>query len=448
MTKKYDIIIVGGGNAGLGVSAVAHEAGKSIAFIEERDFGGTCPNRGCTPKKVLVAAGHALHEIERAKQHGIAVGEPKLDWTALIRREKDMIGFIPGAMEGVARKRGDVYRGRATFVGPNSVAVNGETLTAEHIVIATGSKPRALPIPGADLMITSDEVLSEEVQPDAVVFVGGGVIAMEFSHVYARAGTKVTILEAMPSLLPAIDADAVAALRAESEQIGVAIETSVAVSRIEPRDGRLEVTFETEGQPRTVVADRVVNGAGRVANVDGLDLDAAGVVHDGHRIETDEFLRSVSNPAVWVTGDALATAPQLSPLATAEGPIVGHNIVEGPSRSPEYGVVPSVVHTVPALATVGMSEAVAKDAGLDVRVSTSDMTGWFSAKSYAEPVAFAKVIVEDAADRIVGAQMVGHRAEELIHLFAMAIRHGIPASSIKEDVFAFPTFSSDIKNLF
>ena len=107
-----------------------------------------------------------------------------------------MIGFIPGAMEGVARKRGDVYRGRATFVGPNSVAMNGETLTAEHIVIATGSKPRALPIPG-DLMITSDEVLSEEVEPDAVVFVGGGVIAM--GHVYARAGTKVTILEAMPA---------------------------------------------------------------------------------------------------------------------------------------------------------------------------------------------------------------------------------------------------------
>jgi glutathione reductase (NADPH) len=194
MSNHYDVIIIGGGNAGFGVSALVHEAGKRIAFIEERDFGGTCPNRGCTPKKVLVAAAHALHEIETASTHGITVGPAKLDWGKLIRREKDMVGFIPDAMEGVAKKRGDVFKGTARFVGPNSVEVGGDTLTGDHIVIATGSKPRPLPIPGAELMITSDEVLSEETQPKEIVFIGGGVIAMEFSHVYARAGTKGTIL--------------------------------------------------------------------------------------------------------------------------------------------------------------------------------------------------------------------------------------------------------------
>ena len=448
MSDHYDVIIIGGGNAGFGVSGLVHDAGKTIAFIEERDFGGTCPNRGCTPKKVLVAAAHALHEIETASTHGITVGPPKLDWTKLIQREKAMIGFIPGAMEGVASKRGDVFKGSARFVGPNAVAVDGKTLTGEHIVIATGSTPRPLPIPGAELMITSDEVLSEEAQPEEIVFIGGGVIAMEFSHVYARAGTKVTILEVMPRLLPAIEADAVAALRTESERVGINVKTSVTVKSIARANGRLVVAYEHDGQGLSIEADRVINGAGRVANVDNLDLDAAGVRHDGLRVETDPYLRSASNPAVWVTGDALATSPQLSPLATYEGRIVGRNIVDGPTVMPDYAVIPSVVHTVPALATVGLTEQAALEKGLNVKVSSNDMTGWFSAKSYAESVAWAKVLVDQDSDRIVGAHMVGHKAEELIHLFAMAIRHGITASAIKDDMFAFPTFSSDVKNLF
>jgi glutathione reductase (NADPH) len=145
MSLNYDVIIVGGGNAGFGVSAIVHEAGKKIAFIEERDFGGTCPNRGCTPKKVLVAAAHALHEIEIANTHCINVGKPTLDWTRLIQREKDVVSFIPDAMAGVTEKRGDVFRGSAQFVGPNSVEVNGEVLEGENIVIATGSKPVLYP---------------------------------------------------------------------------------------------------------------------------------------------------------------------------------------------------------------------------------------------------------------------------------------------------------------
>ncbi len=276
MSDRYDVIIIGGGNAGFAVSAIAHEAGKTIAFIEERDFGGTCPNRGCTPKKVLVAAAHALHEIEIAGAHGITVGAPKLDWAKLIGREKDMISFIPDAMAGVAEKRGDVFRGSAKFVGPNAVEVNGTVLHGDNIVIATGSKPRPLAIPGAEHMITSDEVLSEESQPGEVVFIGGGVIAMEFSHVYARAGTEVTILEMMPRLLPRVEAGAVAAIQVESERIGVTVKASVEVKEITKADGKLRVVYHHDGQEHTVDADRVANGAGRIANVDTLDLDAGG----------------------------------------------------------------------------------------------------------------------------------------------------------------------------
>ncbi len=454
MAERYDVIILGGGNAGFGVSAIAHDAGKKIAFVEERDFGGTCPNRGCTPKKVLVAAAHALHEIAIAGAHGIEVGAAKLDWAKLIGREKDMVSFVPGAMESSAKKRGEVFKGSAKFVGPNAVDVEGAVLEGENIVIATGSKPRPLPIPGAEHLITSDEVLSEATQPGEVVFIGGGVIAMEFSHVYARAGTKVTILEVLPRLLPRVEADAVAAVQAESERLGIAVKTGVQVKEItrlngaNGANGKLRVVYEHDGRAETADADRVVNGAGRIANVDRLDLDAGDVKHDRIAVEVDDYLRSTSNPAVWVCGDCLVTSAQLSPLATYEGRIVGRNIVDGPTVKPDYTVVPSCVYTVPALSTVGLTEDEARQQGLDVKVSVNDMTGWFSGKSYAESVAWAKVLVDEGRDRIVGAHMVGHQSEDLIHLFALAMRHGIAASKLKDDLFAFPTFSSDVKNLF
>jgi glutathione reductase (NADPH) len=452
MTDRFDILILGGGNAGFGVSAIAAEAGKSIAFVEELDFGGTCPNRGCTPKKVLVAAAHALHEIETAKAHGIQTGPVSIDWGKLIDREQGMIANIPDMMAGLAAKRGTVFRGTAKFVGPNAVEVNGQRLEADNIVIATGSTPRPLPIPGAELLITSDEMLSERGQPGEVVFIGGGVIAMEFSHVYARAGTKVTILEAMPRLLPAVDQDAVAAIRTESERIGIAIKTDVRVTRIEQAGDRLRVVFDHDGAEHSLAADRIVNGAGRVANVAGLDLDAGGIKHDRIRIEVDEHLRSVSNPAVWVAGDALVGPAQLSPLATYEGRIVGQNIVaqsngEAATHKPDYSVVPSGIYTVPAMSSVGLTEAQAAEQGLDVTVTVNDMTGWFSAKTYAESVAWVKTLVENGSGRIVGAHLIGHHGEDLIHMFAMAMKYGITAAQIKDQLFAFPTFSADMKSM-
>jgi glutathione reductase (NADPH) len=447
MTERYDVIIVGGGNAGFGVSSVAAEAGKRVAIVEARDFGGTCPNRGCTPKKVLVAAAHALHEIETARVHGIEVGAPRLDWARLIDREKEMIGAIPEAMEGLARKRGDVYRGRAHFVAPNAVAVSGSILEGEHIVIATGSKPRPLPIPGAEHLITSDEILSERSLPNEVVFVGGGVIAMEFGHVYARAGAKVTILEALPRLLPRIDADAVEQLRRESERVGIEIKTGIEVRKITQAGGRLRVRYALDGAEAIVEAERVVNGTGRVADVDGLELDAGNVAHDGIRIEVDEYLRSTTNPRVWVAGDALVGPAQLSPLATYEGHVVGRNIVNGPNETPDYRSVPNLVFTVPALASVGLTEDEARSADLQVDVVVNDMTNWFSSLTYGEAVAWAKVLVEAESGRIVGAHLVGHRGEELIHLFQLAMKHGITAGQLKDTVFGFPTFASDLKSL-
>ncbi|MDQ8726336.1 NAD(P)/FAD-dependent oxidoreductase [Bradyrhizobium sp. LHD-71] len=447
-TSKFDVLIIGGGNAGIGAATRARAAGLSVAMVEGRDMGGTCPNRGCTPKKVLVAAAHALHEIEQAKVHRITVGEPHLDWAAMIDREKDLIKDVPASLTRAMEKRGiGIVRGDAVFTGPHAARVDGRMLEAKTIVIATGSKPRPLPIPGAEHMITSDDVLSERTPPASIVFVGGGVIALEFSHVYARAGAKVTILEVLPRLLPAVDTDAVARLQAESERLGIRIETGIKVVRVEKTPDALRVFFERDGKTFTVDADRVVNGAGRVANVDTLDLAAANVAHDNNRIALDAHLRSTSNPAVYVCGDAVPTSPQLSPIATYEGEIVGRNIVDGPRHTPDYASVPTAVYTVPALSSVGLTEQAARDQSRKVKVRVNDMLSWFSARTYAETVAWSKIIVDETDDSIVGAHFVGHSGEELVNIFGLAIAHKLTATQIRDKIYAYPTFTSDIKNL-
>jgi glutathione reductase (NADPH) len=445
--RDYDALILGSGNAGLSATEPIRAAGLSVALVEERDLGGTCPNRGCTPKKVLVAAAHSLHEIAQAKVHCIKVAEARLDWAALIDREKQLIRHIPESIARTLDERGiEIIRGQAAFVGPNAVRVGQATIEARNIVIATGSKPRRLPIEGAEHMITSDDVLSERKLPRDLVFVGGGVVALEFSHVYARAGAKVTILEALPRLLQQLDQDAVDKIRRESERIGIALHTDVKVERIEKTGDRLRVVYQDGGAERIVEADRVVNGAGRVPNVDSLDLDAGKIEHDRERIAVDDYLRAKSNPAIYVAGDPLAS-PQLSPLASYEGRIVGRNIVEGPKHKPDYAVIPSCVYTVPALATVGLTETAAKDKGVKVEVRTSDMSDWLSTQTYAETVAWAKILIEPTSDRIVGAHMVGLAGEELINFFALGMKHGVTASQVRDMIYAFPTFAADITSM-
>lgn len=441
-------MVIGGGNAGLGVTGPVKRAGLSVALIESEKLGGTCPNRGCTPKKILVAAANCLDEISRAATHHVAVEKPSLDWAALIEREKRMIEGIPGSLAGsLARRDVEVIAGEARFVSPNAVGVGDRTLVGKHIVIATGSKPRRLPIPGGELAITSDDILSGTRLPKSIVFIGGGVISFELGHVYARAGVEVAILEILPQLLPLMDEGAVAALRAESERIGITFKTGVEIKKIEREHDDFKVTFLERGQERTLTVGCVANGAGRVANADALDLEAGNVAHDSGRVAIDRYLRSVSNPGVFVCGDAVAGAPQLSPIATYEGDIVGRNIVEGPLHSPDYTKLASAIYTVPALASIGLTETAARRQFANVDVHVNDMRDWFSAKSYAETAAWSKVVVDRATDRIVGAHFVGHRGEELVNIFCVAMSFGITAAQLRNCMFAYPTFAADIKHM-
>jgi len=446
--QHYDVLAIGAGNAGLGAAFIARDAGLSVAVVEKRDVGGTCALRGCVPKKVLVAAAQVLHQISLAAAHHIEVGPVRLDWGKLIARERSFTAGVPESFETLLEKRGvDLLRGPARFIGPNRVAVNGTVLEADKIVIATGSKPRPLPIPGAHHLLTSEDLLNMQDLPERLIFIGGGVIALEFSHVFARAGCKVTILEAASRLLPAVDEEAVAVIHAESERIGIEIVTGATVERIEMAGNCFVVHASVAGEPRRFAGEQVAHGAGRIADLDDMDLDAGGVDHDGVKIDATEFLRSRSNPAVYIAGDALWSSPQLSPLASYEGRLVGENIVRGDHLRPDYASVPSNVYSIPALASVGLTEAAAEAAGREYVVRRNDMREWRSARTYAETAAFSKIIIEKSSRRILGAHLVGHGAEGVIHLFAFAMKHGVSAEELTATVYGYPTFASDIKHM-
>lgn len=448
MTRSYDLTVIGTGNAGLAASRVAREAGQSVAIVESREIGGTCPLRGCVPKKVLVAAAQCLDAISAAGVHHIDVGEASLDWSALIRREQSFTEGASERFEEMLAKRGvDLFRGRARFVSENRIDAGGEILEGRKIIIAAGSKPRALPIDGAQHLITSDDLLNLDELPGSLIFIGGGVIAFEFAHVLARAGTRVTILEAAARVLAGMDSGAVATLRRATEAIGVDFVTDAEVQQIAAVNSKLEVHYRHDGRAHTIVADRIANGAGRVPDVEHLDLDAGGIEHDAAAIAHTSGLRSVSNQRVYVAGDSVADSPQLSPIATYEGRIVAENAMRDTDHAPDYSSAPSVVFAIPPLATVGYTESDASDAGLRFDVEDSDTSDWLAAKLHGDREARVRVLVERDSGLILGAHLVGSRADEVIHIFALAIRTGTKAADLREMVFAFPTSSSEVPSM-
>lgn len=448
MEKKddYDLVVLGAGNAGLAAATVVRGAGRRVLVVEERDVGGTCPLRGCVPKKVLVAAAEALDVIARAGEQGISTGPVTVDWARVIDRKEAILAGTSEALEKDLAAHGiELARGRARFAGPNAVTIGERRVTARDVLVATGSVPRTLSISGAESLTTSDTLLELRAAPRSLVFIGAGVIAFELGHVFARLGTKVTLLEVAPRPLGPFDEEAVQHLLEATRALGIEIRTGVAIHAIEPHAEGFSVRFTDGGEERTIACERVAHGAGRVANVADLALDAANVHVERGGIVIGAPYRSASNPSVWIAGDALSTTPQLSPVATAEGKLAGRAIL-GEDVSLDYLSIPSCVFSVPALATVGRTERAAKDAGLKFEVKRNDMAGWRSARSYVEHQAWAKVLVAEDG-RLLGAHLLGHAAAETINVLGLAMKHGIRASDLRDFVWAYPTFGSDLKYL-
>ncbi len=449
MNTEYDFVILGSGNAGAAAARVAKDAGKSVAMVESWDVGGTCALRGCVPKKVYVAAAETLQTIALAPEHHISVGPATVDWPALLERKQ---GFVRGVAksfeEGFTANGYDVIHGAAKFTGPNAIAVGDDVYSFKKAVIATGSAPRSLPIPGFENTVDSNDLLEMELLPESILFIGGGVVAFELGHVFQRAGAQVTILEIMDRALPMKEPEVVEKLLEESRRIGMEVHLGAVTSQIVAENGGFTVHFSHEGADKTAKVAMVARTAGRVANLADLDLEAAGIETAGTVLAVDKHLRSTSNPNVFGAGDTVP-GPQLSALATYEGRIAGHNAVAGDADriEPDYLSVPSVVFSVPNLASVGLTEAAAAEAGMDFAIKLNDMTTWRSSITYAETVAISKVLVENGTDKILGANILGHGAAEIIHTFAFAIKHGVTASELATTVYAYPTMTNDIKFL-
>ncbi len=448
MPDAFDVIVLGTGSGGSAPATKCRAAGLRVAIIDDQPYGGTCALRGCDPKKVLVGAADVTAWHARMQEHGLS-GDAAMDWPALMRFKRTFTAPVPAASEKAFTTAGiETLHGEARFIAENRLVVGTRELSAKHIVIATGASPRPLRTPGENLVISSTQFLELDSLPPRIAFIGAGYISLEFAHVARRAGSAVTILGSGKPL-PGFDDAVVARLlrHTRDEGIDVQLDTTVTeVERIASSDGFRVHTRrgETVG---TIEADLVVHGAGRVPNTARLDVTRGRVGLDEHgAVAVNEFLQSTTNPCVYAAGDVTLPpgAIPLTPVAGHEGMIVAANILRGNTKRPDYRGIPSVVFTLPALAGVGLTEEAARQSGQPFRVKTEDTVGWYANRRVREPAAMFKTIVNPETDLVLGAHLLGSHAEEVINLFAFAIRFGVPSAELKHMIYAYPTSGSDL----
>ena len=447
MTTTVDLIVLGTGSAAQSVAYPCREAGWSVAVVDSRPFGGTCQLRGCDPKKVLVGISELVDGSRRLQGKGVSAPALALDWADLIRFKHTFVDNVPESTDESFTGAGiATMHGRAHFVDRTTIQVGDETLVGRHVVIATGARHAPLGIPGEDYLTTSTEFLDLDALPRRVAFAGGGYIALEFAHIAARTGAKVHILHRGDRLLEQFDADLVSQLVQATRDLGVDVRVRTTVEAIEKRGDELIVHIRAGDETREVAADLVVHAAGRVPEIDDLDRAAAGIARvENGGITGNDYLQSVSTPTVYAAGDAVASGGfPLTPVAGMQGGIVATNLLEGNTRTPTYAGIPSVVFTTPPLAAVGLDEAEARAQGLHVTTRHEDTSGWYSSRRVALPRTGFKTLVEDGTERVLGAHLLGLHAEEVINIFALAIRAGLTTRVLKDMVYAYPTSASDV----
>lgn len=442
--RHFDLFVVGTGAAATSIAYPCREAGWTVAMVDCRPFGGTCANRGCDPKKVLVGVADLVDHNRRMQDKGLSNAPGAIDWPELMRFKRTFTDPVPHDREEQFKKNGiDAFHGVASFTAADQIQVNDETFTASHFAIAAGAEPVPLDIPGENLLINSDAFLELEQLPKSIVFVGGGYIAFEFAHLAARAGSRVTILHRGKRPLEQFDADLTSQLLKHTRQLGIEVHLESAVERITGDKGN--VTLYSSGN-RTFQGELAVHAAGRVPKIRELNLVAAGIEATSKGVAVNEFLQSVSNPLVYAAGDAAASGgPPLTPVAGYEGRIVASNLLHGNREKSDYRGCASVVFSIPPMTSVGLTEEAARQQHLDFDVRSEETTGWYSSRRLAEECSSYKVLTERGTGRILGAHILGDRAEDLINIFALAIQVGLTAKQVRATLYAYPSHGSDIQ---
>lgn len=446
--SHFDVIVLGTGPAGSTIARKAAKSGRRVAIVESREFGGTCALRGCNPKKVYVNAASVIDQVRRSDGKLVVGRGVAIDWPTLLAFKKEFTEPVAAKSEKSFQDDGiTTVHGQAMFSGTDTVTVGDRRVSAKRIVIATGATPVTLDIPGADCITHSDEFMELASIPERVLFIGGGYISIEFAHVVARCGHQVTVVDRHPHVLSEFDPDLVQLLQNYSTKQGITFLHDREVAGIERAgNGALRVLLD---DGNAIICDLVVHGAGRVPNIAALQLDGGNIEHNSDGIIVDRFMRSSSNQHVFAAGDCAASGvPKLTPAANEEARIVASNLfADDPEAVPDYGKVPKVAFSIPAIASVGMSEQEARDTGHDIDVRFKETSSSGSVRKLGDTVAGYKIIVDNKSDVVLGAHLLGPTAEETINLFALAMKFNLSAKDMKSTLFAFPTFASDVRQM-
>ncbi len=441
----YNLIVIGGGAAGLVTSYIAAALKAKVALIEKDKMGGECLNTGCVPSKTLLRSARLLAEARDSRRFGIRSMSAEFDFADLMARVRDVIANIaPHDSPERYRKLGvDCIAGTARVVSPWEVEVNGRRLSARALVIATGSHPVVPDLPGLERIdyVTTDSLWSLKEQPKEMLVLGGGPIGCELAQAFSRIGSRVTVVEMAPQLLGREDADAAAEVeRALSERDGVRVATSHKALRFEGSGNKGTLVCEHEGREVQFRFDRLLLALGRRANVDSTDLKTLGVqLSDKGTVATDPFLRT-NYPSISVCGD-VAGPYQFTHVAAHQAWYAAVNSLLRPfwSFRADYSVIPWGTFTDPEVARVGLSETEAKEQNIEVEVTHYDIGELDRAITDGEARGFIKVLTSPGSDKIRGATIVGAHAGELIAEFVLAMKHGLGLNKLLGTIHIYPT---------
>jgi dihydrolipoamide dehydrogenase len=443
-TRHYSLIIVGTGPGGYVAAIRAAQLGLKTAVVEKDELGGTCLNWGCIPTKAWIVTAHLLEQIRRAKEYGIEVGEPRIQWDWLVERKNKVVRQMTGGVKTLLTGRAvDIHRGTAKLTSANKMVVtSGDTrteLSADSIMIASGAYawlPPGFALDG-ERVITSQQALDLKAQPKRIAILGGGVVGCEFACFFAAVGSKVTLIEMLPRLVPAEDDEIAQTLERElkKQKIDLHLNTKLE-QRADNADGSITLTL---AGGKTVDVDTVLVATGRRPYSSGMGLESAGVAiaERGKIVINDKLQTSVRN--IYAIGD-VTDIKQLAHFASAQGKAAAE-IIAGHGAQTNWRAVPSATFTSPEIASVGLTEREARAEGRELRIGRFPFRAHGRNIADGETTGFVKLIGDAKTDQVLGAHIIGSRASELIHECSLAIAADLNLSDLAHAIHAHPTLT-------
>jgi len=442
--KDVDVVVIGGGPGGYVAALRAAQLGGSVALVEKRWLGGTCLNEGCIPTKVLLETTTRYRALQEAGEFGISVSGYELDLDRVRQRKDQVVERLVKGIGFLLEKREVRYlEGEGALVGARKVRVKlndggEETLRSRSIILATGSTPVALPIPGIDGegVMDSEGAMRLEDVPPRLLIIGAGAIGAEFAQIYARLGSKVTVVEMLPRAVPMEDEEVSRVLARSFKKEGIDLVVDARVQRIEDSPGGKKVAVAAGGKETSIEVDRVLVAVGRAPCVEGLDLESANVRVERGKVLVNEELRT-NTPGIYAIGDVTGGL-LLAHLASAEGELAAENAL-GEHKVMDHRVVPRCIFTQPEIASVGLTEEQAKAQGQELKIGRFPLSASGKALIHGEAEGFVKIVAEARYGEILGAHIVGPHASDLIAEAALAMRMEATLDEVIETIHPHPT---------